>query len=131
MHRLRDPVLSIMLVIVIGVVAGTVGSFAGMSIAAGLCTRVIVTPQARIGLNGPAVIEQEGGVDEFDSSDHALIWAVAAWAAWMTAALVDGTSTWVALALTASAGAAVLGARRPGVVPWNFVVAALLFPERF
>ncbi|MCV7422447.1 biotin-independent malonate decarboxylase subunit beta [Mycobacterium yunnanensis] len=61
---------------VIGVVAGTVGSFGGMSIAAGLCTRLIVTPQARIGLNGPAVIEQEGGVDEFDSRDHALIWAV-------------------------------------------------------
>jgi biotin-independent malonate decarboxylase beta subunit/biotin-independent malonate decarboxylase gamma subunit len=61
---------------VIGIVAGTVGSFGGMSIAAGLCTRLILTPQARIGLNGPAVIEQEGGVDEFDSSDHALIWAV-------------------------------------------------------
>jgi biotin-independent malonate decarboxylase beta subunit/biotin-independent malonate decarboxylase gamma subunit len=61
---------------VIGMVAGTVGSFGGMSIAAGLCTRLIVTPQARIGLNGPAVIEQEGGIDEFDSSDHALIWAV-------------------------------------------------------
>jgi malonate decarboxylase beta subunit len=61
---------------VIGVVAGTVGSFGGMSIAAGLCTRLIVTPQARIGLNGPAVIEEEGGVGEFDSSDHALIWAV-------------------------------------------------------
>ena len=61
---------------VVGVIAGTVGSFGGMSIAAGLCTRLIVTPQARIGLNGPAVIEQEAGVDEFDSSDHALIWAV-------------------------------------------------------
>jgi len=61
---------------VIGMVAGTVGSFGGMSIAAGLCTRLIVTPQARIGLNGPAVIEQEGGIDEFDSSDHRLIWAV-------------------------------------------------------
>ena len=61
---------------VIGIVAGTVGSFGGMSIAAGLCTRLIVTPQARIGLNGPAVIEQEGGIDEFDSSDHTLIWAV-------------------------------------------------------
>jgi malonate decarboxylase beta subunit len=61
---------------VIGIVAGTVGSFGGMSIAAGLCTRLIVTPQARIGLNGPAVIEQEGGIDEFDSHDHALIWAV-------------------------------------------------------
>jgi malonate decarboxylase beta subunit len=61
---------------VVGVIAGTVGSFGGMSIAAGLCTRLIVTPQSRIGLNGPAVIEQEGGVDEFDSSDHALIWAI-------------------------------------------------------
>lgn len=61
---------------VIGVVAGTVGSFGGMSIVAGLCTKLVVTPQARIGLNGPAVIEQEGGVEEFDSSDHALIWAV-------------------------------------------------------
>jgi biotin-independent malonate decarboxylase beta subunit/biotin-independent malonate decarboxylase gamma subunit len=61
---------------VIGIVAGTVGSFGGMSIAAGLCTRLIVTPQARIGLNGPAVIEQEGGIDEFDSTDHTLIWAV-------------------------------------------------------
>lgn len=61
---------------VVGVVAGTVGSFGGMSIAAGLCTRLVVTPQARIGLNGPAVIEQEAGIDEFDSGDHALIWAV-------------------------------------------------------
>lgn len=61
---------------VVGVVAGTVGCFGGMSITAGLCTRLIVTPQARIGLNGPAVIEQEGGIDEFDSQDRALIWAV-------------------------------------------------------
>lgn len=61
---------------VVGIVAGTVGSFGGMSIAAGLCTQLIVTPQARIGLNGPAVIEQEGGIDEFDSQDHALIWAI-------------------------------------------------------
>lgn len=61
---------------VIGVVAGTVGSFGGMSIAAGLCTQLIVTPQARIGLNGPEVIEQEGGVDEFDSSDRALVWSI-------------------------------------------------------
>lgn len=61
---------------VVGVVAGTVGSFGGMSIAAGLCTRLIVTPQARIGLNGPAVIEQEAGIEEFDAADHALIWSV-------------------------------------------------------
>lgn len=61
---------------VIGVVAGEVGSFGGVSIAAGLCTRLLVTREARIGLNGPAVIEQEGGVAEFDSSDRTLIWAV-------------------------------------------------------
>ncbi|HTI76786.1 MAG TPA: biotin-independent malonate decarboxylase subunit beta [Mycobacterium sp.] len=61
---------------VIGVVAGEVGSFGGMSIAAALCTRLIITPQGRIGLNGPAVIEQEGGVGEFDSSDRALIWSI-------------------------------------------------------
>jgi biotin-independent malonate decarboxylase beta subunit/biotin-independent malonate decarboxylase gamma subunit len=61
---------------VIGVVAGEMGCFGGDSIAAGLCTRLIVTPQGRIGLNGPAVIEQEAGVQEFDSSDRALIWAI-------------------------------------------------------
>lgn len=61
---------------VIGVIAGEVGSFGGMSIAAGLCTRLIITPQGRIGLNGPAVIEQEAGIEEFDSGDRALIWAI-------------------------------------------------------
>jgi biotin-independent malonate decarboxylase beta subunit/biotin-independent malonate decarboxylase gamma subunit len=61
---------------VIGVIAGEVGSFGGMSIAAGLCTRLIITPQGRIGLNGPAVIEQEAGIDEFDAGDRALIWSV-------------------------------------------------------
>jgi biotin-independent malonate decarboxylase beta subunit/biotin-independent malonate decarboxylase gamma subunit len=60
---------------VIGVVAGQVGCFGGDSLAAG-CTHLIVTPQGRIGLNGPAVIEQEAGVAEFDSSDRALIWAI-------------------------------------------------------
>jgi len=61
---------------VVGVVAGTVGSFGGMSIAAGLCTHLVVTPEARIGLNGPEVIEQEAGVEEFDSTDRALIWSI-------------------------------------------------------
>lgn len=61
---------------VVGVVAGQVGSFGGMSIVAGLCTRLIATPEARIGLNGPEVIEQEAGPAEFDSSDRGLIWAI-------------------------------------------------------
>jgi malonate decarboxylase beta subunit len=61
---------------VIGVVAGSVGSFGGVSIATGLCTHVIIIPEGRIGLNGAAVIEQEAGAEEFDSSDRSLIWAV-------------------------------------------------------
>ena len=35
-----------------------------------------MTREARLGLNGPEVIEQESGIDEFDSSDSALIWAI-------------------------------------------------------
>jgi malonate decarboxylase beta subunit len=47
---------------VIGLVAGPVGCFGGMSIAAGLCSYLLVTREARLGLNGPQVIEQEAGV---------------------------------------------------------------------
>ena len=61
---------------VICVTAGTVGCFGGMSLAAGLSSYVVMTHEARLGLNGPEVIEQESGVDEFDSSDRALIWAI-------------------------------------------------------
>jgi malonate decarboxylase beta subunit len=61
---------------VIGVVAGETGCFGGNAIVAGLCTRLIVTPHGRIGLNGPAVIEEEAGPAEFDAADRALIWAV-------------------------------------------------------
>ena len=49
---------------VIGLVAGPVGCFGGMSIAAGLCSYLLVTREARLGLNGPQVIEQEAGLDE-------------------------------------------------------------------
>ncbi|MGD8107872.1 biotin-independent malonate decarboxylase subunit beta [Pantoea sp. FN0302] len=59
---------------VIGVIAGTVGCFGGMSIAAGLCSSLIVTREARLGLNGPQVIEQEAGIDEYDSRDRPFIW---------------------------------------------------------
>ena len=61
---------------VISVTAGTVGCFGGMSLASGLSSYVVLTREARLGLNGPEVIEQESGVDEFDSSDRALIWAI-------------------------------------------------------
>jgi malonate decarboxylase beta subunit len=58
------------------VIAGTVGCFGGMSLAVGLVSYVIMTREARLGMNGPEVIEQEAGVDEFDSKDKALIWAI-------------------------------------------------------
>jgi malonate decarboxylase beta subunit len=61
---------------VIGVSAGTVGCYGGMSIAAGLCSYLVLTREARLGLNGPQVIEQEGGVAEFDSRNRALIWGL-------------------------------------------------------
>src|SRR6202050_631945 len=61
---------------VISVVAGTVGCFGGMSLAAGLSSYIVMTREARLGLNGPEVIEQESGIEEFDSSDRALIWAI-------------------------------------------------------
>jgi len=60
---------------VVGVIAGTVGCFGGMSIAAGLCTSLVVTREARLGLNGPAVIEQEAGIAEYDSRDRPFIWS--------------------------------------------------------
>jgi malonate decarboxylase beta subunit len=61
---------------VITLIAGTVGCFGGMSLAAGVSSYVVMTREARLGLNGPEVIEQESGIDEFDSSDRTLIWAI-------------------------------------------------------
>ena len=61
---------------VVGVIAGRLGSFGGMSIAAGLCSALVMTSESRLGLNGPEVIESEAGIEEFDASDHADVWAV-------------------------------------------------------
>jgi len=61
---------------IITVIAGTIGCFGGMSLAAGLSSYLVMTREARLGLNGPEVIEQESGLEEFDSSDHALVWAI-------------------------------------------------------
>ncbi|WP_233859136.1 biotin-independent malonate decarboxylase subunit beta [Paraburkholderia sp. HD33-4] len=60
---------------VIGITAGPIGCYGGMSISAGLCSYLIGTREARLGLNGPAVIEQEAGVAEFDSRDRPMIWS--------------------------------------------------------
>ncbi|USK47967.1 biotin-independent malonate decarboxylase subunit beta [Bacillus sp. CMF12] len=59
---------------VIGVIPGKIGAFGGMSINAGLCSTLIITREGRLGLNGPEVIEQEAGIQEFDSTDRQLIW---------------------------------------------------------
>jgi len=61
---------------VVGVIAGMVGCFGGMSIGASLCSYLIMTRQARLGLNGPEVIEEQSGIEEFDSKDRQLIWGV-------------------------------------------------------
>jgi len=60
---------------VIAVIAGSVGCFGGMSVAAALCSYVVVTREARFGLNGPQVIEQEAGIDEYDSRNRPFIWS--------------------------------------------------------
>ena len=65
---------------------------------------------------------------------YATAWACGAWAAWCAAAFFSAAwpaadprlSRCVAVCLTACAGVAVLGARRPIAGAWNFVVASLL-----
>jgi len=61
---------------VVGVIAGMVGCFGGMSLAAALCSYLIMTRQGRLGMNGPEVIEQEAGIQELDSGDRRLIWSL-------------------------------------------------------
>lgn len=61
---------------VIAVIAGMVGCFGGMSLVAGLCSHLVITRQARLGMNGPEVIEQEAGVEELDAADRRLVWSL-------------------------------------------------------
>ena len=61
---------------VVLVTAGPVGCFGGMGLCAGLCSCLIATREARLGLNGPEVIEQEHGIAELDSRDRPLIWSL-------------------------------------------------------
>ncbi len=58
---------------------------------------------------------------------HAVVWAAAAAAGWAPAWNLSAPAwDYLALGLTGCAGVAVLGARRPGVAAWNFVVLGLL-----
>jgi hypothetical protein len=57
----------------------------------------------------------------------ATIWAAAAWTSWGFALAYPDNDDFgfLALCLTGCAGIAVLGARRPQVFAWNFVVLGL------
>jgi hypothetical protein len=64
---------------------------------------------------------------------QAVGWMTAAWALWLIVLGLEARGQpagplpcYLALGLTACAGIAVLGARRPGVGAWNFVVLGLL-----
>ena len=61
---------------VTSVIAGPIGCFGGMSLAAGVSSYIVMTREGRLGLNGPEVIEEESGVEEFDASDRSLIWSI-------------------------------------------------------
>ncbi|MBI1830922.1 MAG: hypothetical protein HYR84_05660 [Planctomycetes bacterium] len=89
----------------------------------------------------PAVLIIAGGVplalalwnERATSLSHALLWAMLAWLTWGGVFLWEAieqanteTGRYVALCLIGSAGVAVLGARRPHVTAWNFVVLGLL-----
>lgn len=74
---------------VIGVIAGSVGCFGGMSIAAGLCSYLIMTQEGRLGLNGPQVIEQEAGVQEYDAKDRPFIWSMTGGQQRAASAMID------------------------------------------
>ncbi len=91
---------------VIGVIAGMVGCFGGMSLAAALCSRLIVTRQARLGMNGPEVIEQEAGIAELDASDRALIWSLIGGAQRYATGLADDLQEDDAAAIAAAVRAA-------------------------
>ncbi|MDC5068049.1 biotin-independent malonate decarboxylase subunit beta [Acinetobacter baumannii] len=74
---------------VIAVVAGSVGCFGGMSIAAGLCSYIVMTQEGRLGLNGPQVIEQEAGIQEYNAKDRPFIWSITGGNQRFTSGLVD------------------------------------------
>ena len=58
---------------VVAVIGSKVGCFGGMGFGAAATDMVIMSPEGRLGLTGPEVIEQEMGKEEFDASDKSLI----------------------------------------------------------
>jgi hypothetical protein len=70
---------------------------------------------------------------------HAIIWALIAWIAWIVVFFLEVLhkeetpipARYLALGLIGCASMAILGARRPGVVAWNFVIGGLLVVMMF
>ena len=58
---------------VISVIGSKVGCFGGMGFVAAATDAIIMSPQGRLGLTGPEVIEQEMGKEEFNAADKSLI----------------------------------------------------------
>ncbi len=68
-----------------------------------------------------------GSTNRSTSLIHAIGWAMVAWCGWLVSAVAGSLATaYLALVLSGCVGIAVLGARRPGVGGWNFVVGGLL-----
>jgi malonyl-S-ACP:biotin-protein carboxyltransferase subunit MadC len=59
---------------VISIIGSRVGCFGGMGFVAAATDVIIMSPQGRLGLTGPEVIEQEMGKDEFDASDRGMVY---------------------------------------------------------
>ncbi|MDO3410405.1 biotin-independent malonate decarboxylase subunit beta [Saccharibacillus sp. CPCC 101409] len=75
---------------VVSVISGMIGCYGGMSIcAAGLSSRLIMTRQGRLQLNGSEVIEQEAGIAELDAADKPLIWSLTGGAQRVAAGFAD------------------------------------------
>jgi hypothetical protein len=85
-------------------------------------------------LSGVYPLVRAGWTVRQTSLAHAWTWAALAWLAWglvlALAPMVDAATLhagrYLGLCLIGCAGVAVLGARRPGVAAWNFVVLGLL-----
>ena len=61
---------------VIALIGGSSGAFGGGGITTASCSCIAISEQGLISVSGPEVIENNKGVEEFDSKDRALVWRV-------------------------------------------------------
>jgi malonate decarboxylase beta subunit len=118
---------------VVAVIAGMVGCFGGMSLVAGLCSHIVITRQARLGMNGPEVIEQEAGVEELDAADRRLVWSLIGGeqrvATGLADALVEDDAAQVREQVRGFALQAPAAARSTRVAAWRARIDALAARE--